>query len=888
MISKFIRFAAQFVWPVLMLLFARYAWLTAFDFVGSEALAHAVAAIFIVATFFAGVPFAEATATRWTWRLRLVPKHERDRTRPYGMADMISIVKKEVPEYRFGLLRTGALVTACIVAVVILVLPTVKANVSRALPADISALLAYNPPVTTQVWSADGEMICEFTLEHRIKVPIEQIPKHVQQAFIAAEDKNFYTHHGVDLVAIVRAAIANHEGGAAKQGASTLTQQAVKQVVLKNSEKTLRRKAAEALLAVEMERRLSKDQILEVYLNHVFLGHGAYGVEAAAQTYFGKHVSELTVAEAALIAGLPKAPSHDSPYSHFDRAKVRQAYVLGRMADSGFITAAAETRAGAQPIAIVDRPDDLNRAVAPYFCDTVRRELTRLYGAETVFSKGLRVVTTLDMKMQRAAEASVKDGLIDLERRIGWNGPEGRDASYVGCPGPAETVAEGIIETGRIGLVTEDSAAVCIRGALYPLHPDDVARMFAWRKSTGSALVLGDLMSVQIRALPTAPATGSKRTFMRDVGVTRYALAARRTGSVEHPDALQAGLISIDPRSGEVKALVGGYDFHENQYNSVTQAHRQPGSSVKPYVYLTALMSGMTVDQTLVDRPVMVGNHLVQNYTSSTTRERYHGTVSLRKALALSLNSISIQLAQRVGTEEVIRTMDTLGINTEKFPRTAMIAIGIAEMTPWEHAYGIAQIASMGHEAPRHPGAKVAGSFLRRVEDSRGKVLLDMPRTMPDDRPQIVPAADAYALTYLMRGVVEEGTAKRVQELGWPAIGKTGTTNNFKDVWFEGCTPILCGTVWVGRMTPERPIVVLGEGEKADGATGGSVALPLWLAYMKAAHPTDVPPHDFPVPSDIVLVRVPSGQLVPYQRGRVPAKYLKGAAADTVASTAKF
>lgn len=886
MLRKIKQSAIAVLWVVAVVAGTRFTWMTVFDFVGSYALAFTVSATFALCAFFAGPPFLAAPATRRTVGFRIASKAERDEKRPYGVVPWVSIVQKEVPEYRFGFFRLCALIVAFLILGGDLTLPYVKAKVSQALPSDLHALLDYDPSVTTQVWSADGEMICEFTTEHRIRVGMAGIPLHVRQAFIAAEDKNFYAHRGVDLVAIMRAAIANYEGGATKQGASTLTQQAVKQVVLKNSEKTIRRKAAEALLAVEMERRMTKEQILEVYLNHVFLGHGAYGVEAAAKTYFGKRTADLTIAEAAMLAGLPKAPSHDSPYGHFDRAKQRQAYVLGRMVESSFISREQANRAKAQPIAIVDRPDLLNRAAAPYFCDTVRRELTRLYGFEAVFSKGLKVTTTLDMRMQRAAEASVKDGLIDLERRIGWNGPEGRDASYTGCTSAAEAVGDGIIEPARLTLVGNDGQyAACVRGNLFPVHPEDAERITEWYKTTGVTPADGDLLSVRVQALATASASGAKAWKPKTAGVTRYAVAARRTGGADVRNALQAGLISIDPRSGELKALVGGYDFHENQFNVVTQARRQPGSSVKPYAYLNALMHGMTVDDTYVDRPVMVGNHLVQNFTSSATRTRYHGTVKPRKALALSLNSVSIQMTQEYGTENMIQVMDALGIDTSRFSRNSLIAIGIAEMTPWEHAYGIAQIAAMGHRAPRHPGATRVGVFLRRVENSSGVVLLDIPPTAAEDRPEAVPAADAYALTYLMRGVVEEGTARRVQELGWPAIGKTGTTNGFKDVWFEGCTPALCATVWVGRSPNAEPIVSLGEGDKADGATGGSVAMPLWLAYMKAGHPTDMAPFDFPIPPDVQLVRAAGGQLIPFQRGRVPAKYLKGSPRVAAAPT---
>ncbi len=832
------------------------------DFFGSAYIAIPATVAFVVFALAAKPPALRRGAPRKVWRVR--------RTKRW-----IRIVREPRPGKRVAFFRTAFLVGAFSVVGGVAAYPYVRAKIAEGLPKDLSPLLAYDPPVTTRVYSADHELICTFTLEDRTTVPLATVPDHVRQAFIAAEDKDFYGHHGIDPVSIVRAAWVNYKNGVTKQGASTLTQQVIKQIVLKNNERTYRRKLQEVVLAVAIEKQMTKDQILEVYLNHVFLGHGAYGVEAASRAYFGKSVSQLTVAEAALLAGLPRAPSRDSPFNHYDRARVRQAYVLGQMVDKALITQAVADDAKREEIVIISRVDPINHTAAPYFCDLVRRELKRLYGNTQVFEEGLVVETSLDMKMQRAAESAIRNGIIDLERRIGWNGPEGHDATYKHCdnttPDPGSrpgqirnSVPDGTTERVRLASVASEYT-VCVDGIVFPMHPDDAARMRTWNSHAKVPLAVGDVLSVRIVTMPTVGAAAVKGV----VPTTRYAIAARRTAGADHPEALQGALVAVNQTTGELKALVGGYDFNESQYNTATMAHRQPGSSIKPYVYLTALMRGMTIDEIVTDRLVCYqtasGMWCPKNYRGPNTVTQYYGRVPLRTALALSLNSVSVQLAAKVGIEDVIRTMRALGI-TSPLERVLPLAIGSAEITPWEHVYAYATIANGGHEMPRHPGAQSVGIFLRKVTDSRGKVLLQIDTNRPEDRPQVVPSADAFALQYLMRGVVEEGTGHRVLELQRPAAAKTGTTNNFHDVWFMGFTPDLVCGVWVGRMTPQ-PIV--------KEATGAGVALPLWLAFMKAGHP-DTPAREFPVPDDVTLVRGWNGELMPFQRGRMPYQYTEG------------
>ncbi len=814
-------------WLLAVALLAYGIWRTYYDLLAIASLALLASLAFIGSALLAGRPYL--------WRKPSTCPAKRGR--------------------RGGFLSVVGVLAAVVQLAAAFAAPRAAAYLTKELDDNVEAAIAYSPIVSTRVFSADGELICNLTLQDRVLVTLDRVPIHVRQAFIAAEDKDFYSHHGVDLTAIIRAAIANHRSGHHKQGGSTLTQQVVKQVILKTNEKTYLRKIREVLLAVRLEKQVTKDRILEIYLNQIFLGHGAYGIEAAAQAYFGKDVAQLTLAEAAILAGLPKAPTTFSPYGkNFPAAKSRQAYVLGRMADSGYITEEQRQAALAEEIIMIDREDPLNRTAAPYFCEHVRKELTRMYGEKAIYAQGLTVYTTLDMRMQRAAEAAVRFGLIDIERRLGFNGPEGHDQGFTGeCRPTSGQVPDNTIEMARAAEV-KNGITVCARGSLFPMDPNDVKRIRDWEWRAGQKLAVGDLMSIRVE---TRQERAGKQTK-----AVRYAISSRRTAGPGHPEALQAAIVVVDPRTGALKALVGGYDYSENQYNAATMAHRQPGSSIKPYVYLTALMRGITVDDTMTDTsvcyPTASGIWCPTNYNN-----QYYGTVDLRTALARSLNSISVQLTAKVGVDEVIKTMRRLGV-VSPLERVLPLSVGAADITLWEHTYAYAAIAAGGKQLPRHPDAAVAGYFFTKILDENGREIYAADDTPMAERPQAVPADDAYALTYLMKGVVEQGTGRRVRELARPAAGKTGTTNDFRDVWFMGFTPDLVAGVWVGRMTPQ-PI--------AKDATGGGIALPIWLAFMKAAHP-DTPPRDFPVPPDISLMRNEAGEVIPYQRGRVPKRLL--------------
>lgn len=812
-------------------------------------LALLPAAVFAVSVLSAGRPYLWRAAPRWAFGPRWVPRKERHWK--YGL-DFVSFgfYKKARRFAFFRFLNAGACVTTVIATAVFSV---VVGRYSQDLPQDLSAVTAYKPAVTTEVRAANGETICTFKMMNRDFVDLDRIPAHLRQAIRAAEDKNFDRHHGFDTVAIIRAFLANRDSGETRQGASTLTQQVAKQILL-TPERSYERKVKELLLSVRIERELTKDQIEEIYLTQTYFGRNDYGVQAAAADYFGKNASDLTLAESAMLAGLPKAPSLDSPDKHFDRAKARQRYVLGRMLELGYISREEMQTALDERIVLLEPQYPLKNGAAAYFCEHVRQYVQSQYGYDRVFERGLVIDTTIDPDMQRHAQAAVQYGLLDLERRLGFDGPEGPNTGDGECAG-AETVADNAVEPGARVVSVGPAIEICIRGNRFPLDPDDVVRVRKWEKAGGEKrrLAVGDPLTVRVE---TRVVKKGKREE-----IIRYALTARRTPGER---SLQAALVAVDPETGFLKALVGGYDFAEKQFNIATQGRRQVGSSVKPYVYLTALIHGDTVDEKVNDHPVCyqtaTGRWCPENYKGANTKRQYYGQVDLSTAIALSLNSVSVQLLAKVGVDAVIRTMRSLGIVSEIKP-VMPIAVGAVEITPWEHAYGYASIAANGRKMPSQPGTGLPGIFITRVTEKGNPVPLY--QYEPEPPKQAVPAADAYALIHLMKGVVGFGTGRRVQELRRPAGGKTGTTNDFRDAWFMGFTADLVVGVWVGRQTP-WPIA-----PEAAEAAGGKVALPIWLGFMKAAHP-DVPAREFPVPADVVLMLGDDGKLVPYQRGRVP------------------
>jgi penicillin-binding protein 1A len=753
------------------------------------------------------------------------------------------------------------------------------------LPAHLDMVTDYRPLRASQVFSADGELIGQFYVEKRVLLPIEKIPTVVKQAFVAAEDNRFYTHGGIDYQGIARAAWANFRAGHVVQGGSTITQQVAKLLIV-GQERSLARKAREAMLAHRIEQRLTKDQILGIYLNHVYLGHGAYGVAAAAAAYFGKDVADLSAAEAAMLAGLPKAPGRATPFHDFGRAQARQHYVIDQMQELGFLQGAEADAARREALVLVSRERSLTNVAAPYFVETIRRHVADNYGDEELLERGLRVYTTLDMRKQRVAEAALRAGLEDLQRRIGFSGPiahldadqrrrllrgrprpfgpigyllddeEQDDHLLVNEAGQAPAAVAFDPETTYAAVVTTAGKKIALSsgGLTVALEPADEARLAA-TDARAARVEVGDVLPVRFRAVPDPRPRRPEKIVA--------ALASA-------PD-VQGALIAVDPSNGHLVSMVGGYDYAKSQFNRAVQAHRQIGSAMKPFIYATAVDHGMSELTIKRDMPVKFktasGTWAPHNY-----KRDYLGPLTLRTAIAKSVNTVSAQLVAQMGVDPVIETMRKLGIKSS-LPHSLSLALGTADLTLQEVAYGLAAFPAGGEE--------VAPVFITKLTDADGRVLEEH---VPKARPRKLSPETAYIVTDLMKGVVEIGTAKKARELGRPAAGKTGTSTNYRDAWFFGFTPeLLCG-VWVGR-DDFKPI--------AHDATGGQVSLPIWLAYMKEAL-KGRPVRDFAPPAGVVFARAdpekglpatPSkagSRLTPFKRGTLPPAF------KTAASGARF
>jgi penicillin-binding protein 1A len=782
------------------------------------------------------------------------------------------------------------------------------------LPANLSAVTDYQPIRASQIWSADGELIGEFFVEKRVLLPIEQVPDLVRKAFIAAEDARFYKHGGVDYLGVLRAAWANLRARQVVQGGSSITQQVAK-ILIVGQERSLARKVREALLAFRIEKRLTKDQILGIYLNHVYLGHGAYGLASAATAYFGKSAAELTVAEAAMLAALPKAPGNITPLLDFERARSRQHYVLDQMRELGFITPTQAEAAASEPLMLVSRTRAMTNVAAPYFVEAVRKHVAESYGDEDLLRRGFRIYTTLDMRRQRAAESALRRGLEDLQRRLGFDGPVGhldveqRRQLAAGQPhpvGPGGFNFDGeqspllmalpappaaTVDATRPGARLPDSAAKLAAGAAWaqrrrvardvpiydtdpdtiyaavvtsvgkkivvasgglvaPLDPASEEQALAWAGPRGERLGTGDVLPVYLRT-QSGSEHGHREEFLAH-------LASAPT--------VQGALIAVDPSNGHLVSMVGGYDYSKSQFNRATQARRQIGSAIKPFVYTAAIDHGLTPLTIKWDAPVKFktasGMWAPHNY-----KPEYLGPVTLRTAIAKSINTVSAQLVAQVGVDAVIDVMRRLGI-TSKLPHALSLALGTPDLTLQEVAYGLAAFPA--------GGKLVAPLFIVKIVDADGRVLED--HTAPPPREERLSPETAYVVTDLMKGVVEIGTGKKARELGRPAAGKTGTSTNYRDAWFFGFVPeLLCG-VWVGR-DDFKPI--------GHDATGGQVALPIWLSYMQEALGS-LPVHDFEPPPGVIFVRAdpekgvparpqkPGSRLMPLKRGTLPPPFRTG------------
>jgi len=656
----------------------------------------------------------------------------------------------------------------------------------------VSSLEDYHPSLVTDVYSDDARVIGSFALERRIVVTWDGIPQVVKDAITSVEDQNFFTHWGIDFYGIARAGLKDMMARRVVEGGSTLTQQLSKNLFL-TPERNLRRKIQEAMLSIQIERYYTKQQILTMYCNLHFMGHGQYGFAAAAEFYFGKDLKDLNIEEAAMLAALPRSPINYSPIMHPERALMRRNYAIDRMVAEKKITVAQGEEAKTHPIKLAEkqRPDEL----APYFIEDLRRYLEKKYGTSAVHEGGLKVYSTLNVDMQKAANAAVRAGLRDYDRRHGWRGVQRnlldehvRDLASVELPDWKLPIRTNDIVSGVILNLNQTGGATVKIGTYQAvLTSQDIA----WTKAKTAAEILkpGDVALFQIRSMNPAE---------RKVEVT-----------LEQRPKVQGALVAIQPQSGEIKAMVGGYDFDESKFNRSTQALRQTGSSFKPFVYAAAVDNGLRPDDTILDAPVSFGSYTPGNYDG-----KYEGVITIRRALGDSRNIPAVKTLAKLGVQNLIPYVRRFGI-TSKIEPVLPIALGAADVTLIEMVSGYSTFPN--------DGVRVVPQMIRRVTDYEVNVLEE---NLPELR-DVIPAETARIMVDLMQEPVRAGTATKAQELKRPVAGKTGTTNDFTDAWFIGYTPSLVAGAWIGF--DEK--VTLGDKE-----TGGKAALPIWMDLIREVY----------------------------------------------------
>jgi penicillin-binding protein 1A len=666
---------------------------------------------------------------------------------------------------------------------------------------EVRALEDYRPNTVTELYADDGQLIGSFALQRRILLSYEEIPKVLRDAILVIEDQHFEEHWGVDLPRVVEAAWRNVSQLRKAQGASTLTMQLAR-VLFLTSDKRYSRKVKEVLLAIQIERYYTKKQIFALYCNQIYLSHGNYGFEAASQFYFGHPVKDVTLTEAALLAGIIPGPSFE-PVQHPDRARTRRNLVLGRLAAEGKISRQQADDATRQPLGLhVQYP---RNDLAPYFVEEIRKYLEHNYGTEAVHERGLRVYTTLNVAMQRAADHALKAGLHAYTRRHGWKGELPnivRDQLGTLAGYEAEDwrrdAQKGDYVTALVTAVDDTSAVLRIGALRAVLTPADMA--WTGVRTPSRLLHLGDLPMVHIREISG--------------GIARVDL--------EQKPAAQAAFVAIDNASGEVKAMIGGYSFEESKFNRATQATRQVGSSFKPYLYAAAMEEGHDPFETIVDAPVTFQSG-GQDYSPHNYDGKFEGRITLRRALAGSRNIPAVKLASEVGIPNVVEMTRRFGVTAPLAPYLPLV-LGAAEITLLEHTSSFTVFPN--------DGIRIEPHLVRRVSTYDGSVLEEArPRVYDVLKPEV-----ARTMTAMLEDVVQFGTAMRVRELGRPAGGKTGTTSEFTDAWFMGFTPSLTAGVWMGH---DDNRITLGNKE-----TGAKAALPIWLDFMKVVY-GDKPKEDF-------------------------------------------
>tara|TARA_R100000365_G_C2748696_1_gene81384 strand:+ start:2087 stop:4774 length:2688 start_codon:yes stop_codon:yes gene_type:complete len=740
------------------------------------------------------------------------------------------------------------------------------AALGRSVPS-VEKLKQYEPPITSRVHAGDGTLIAEFADQHRVFVPYESMPTHVVQAFVAAEDKNFFTHNGLDYVGIARGAVNSAKnkitGSGGLQGGSTITQQVAKNMLL-TRDQNLQRKAKEAIVAQRMEKEFTKEQILELYLNEIYLGYRSYGVGSAALNYFDKSLPELDLSEAAILASLAKAPSAVNPYSRPERLLARRNYVLGRMVEDGYITKEEAEEAMAKPLSTTRRLKGPEYAAATYFVQELRKDLIKNYGEDTLQQGGLSIRSTIDTRLQLAAQEALQNGLIAYDRRHGWRGPvttlNPKDGDVleqlkaVELPG-----GYGTWEAALVTSVGSNGAELTLTdGETIPMPAEEVKWAATYKPEGEKAgLQVGHVILAEFKRkeVDTSKSEKAQKPAKEEGDLAETAeeddikLVPIGNAILRQVPAVDGGLVALDPHTGRILAMQGGYSFFKSSYNRVTQAKRQPGSSFKPFVYAAALERGYTPASRMLDAPFVAFDVSTNDYwrPSNYTEGRTYGMVTLRIALEKSLNLVTARVAQDIGMEAVSNLAVRMGVYEELPPYPAM-SLGAGDAYLIDMARGYAGFVN--------GGKKITPTLLDRVQDRHGRTLFrhderacdgceaeewdgQEPPQLAEIGEQVLDPIIAYQVTHMLEGVVERGTGRRALRVGKPLAGKTGTTDDYRDAVFMGFSPDLVVGVRIG-FDDNRS---LGEGE-----AGGSVAAPIFTDFMEkalekeAAIPFRIPP----------------------------------------------
>ena len=694
---------------------------------------------------------------------------------------------------------------AAAMASILLVVAVALAVAYPKLP-DVSDLLDYRPKLPLRIFSSDGVLIGEFGEELRNLTPIAQIPKVMKDAVLAIEDAHFYEHGGINYKSVLRAAIANL-GQAKSQGASTITMQVAKNVYL-SSEKAYTRKIYEILLTFKLESMLTKDQILEIYMNQIFLGQRAYGFAMASEIYFGKPLKNITIAEAAMLAGLPKAPSAFNPIVNPDRARTRQLYIIERMLENDFITKAQAEAASKEQLKLkID--NDINKVHAEFVAETVRQLVFAQYGAET-YTRGLNVYTTIKASDQNAAYRALRKGVMDFEKRHAYRGPE----VFIDLPRKQEDVDDEIDIALAEHPDNDDLKAAVVIAATSK-------KVTAIRQNAETIEIVGEgLKPAQSALSDKAPAN----TKIRRGALIRVLKTTKNTWEIAQLPEVESAFIALDPRDGAIKALVGGFDFDKNKFNHATQAWRQPGSSFKPFVYSASLEKGLSPSTLINDAPLFFDASVTggQPWEPRNFDGRFDGPMTMRTGLAKSKNMISIRILKEVGPQNTQDWITKFGFEAERHPPYLTMALGAGSTTPMQMATAYSVFANGGY--------RVNPFLINKITDQKGAVIIETKPPALNESMRVIDARNAFVMNTLLQEVTSVGTAAGAKRaLGRADIfGKTGTTNDAIDAWFAGFHPTLTAVVWMGYDNP-RPL------GSSNAETGGGLSLPIWINFMQHA-----------------------------------------------------